>query len=303
VNPPRGIRTGITCQTPSEAPSLRAEQFTSLLWWFLFIFLFLQPWISRVQLQRARESLIRKLEKKRGSRVITLIHRQETVGFLGIPIFRYINIEDSEEILRAIRLTPEDMPIDLIVHTPGGLVLAATQIANALSDHKGEVRVIVPHYAMSGGTLIAMAADKIIMDRHAVLGPVDPQLGQYPAASIKKVLDTKPVEKIEDQTLILGDIAQKALNQMREYVYNLLLKKGYSEEVAQRVAQDFTQGKWTHDYPLTYEVLKEYGLRVSTDVPEEVYQLMALYPQPKDNAVPSVQYIPVPYRKAQNANN
>jgi ClpP class serine protease len=272
----------------------------SFLWWFLFLFLFLQPWISRVQLQRARESLIRQLEKKRGSRVITLIHRQETVGFLGIPIFRYINIEDSEEVLRAIRMTPDDMPIDFIVHTPGGLVLAATQIANALADHKGEVRVIVPHYAMSGGTLIALASDKIIMDRHAVLGPVDPQLGQYPAASIKKVLDTKPVEKIEDQTLILGDIAQKALKQMEEYVYNLLLKKGYSQEVAQRVAKDFTQGKWTHDYPLTYEILKEYGLRVSTDVPEEVYQLMALYPQPKDNAVPSVQYIPVPYRKAQN---
>ncbi|RTZ68989.1 MAG: hypothetical protein DSZ30_03275 [Aquificaceae bacterium] len=271
----------------------------SFLWWFLILFVFLQPWLSKMQLQRARESLIRRLEQKRGSRVITLIHRQETMGFLGIPLFRFINIEDSEEVLRAIRMTPDDMPIDLIVHTPGGLVLAATQIANALAEHKGEVRVIVPHYAMSGGTLIALAADKIIMDKHAVLGPVDPQLGQYPAASIKKVLETKPVEKIDDQTLILADIAQKALDQMKEYVYNLLLKKGYPEEVAQRVAQDFSQGKWTHDYPLTYEVLKEYGLRVSTDVPEEVYELMELYPQPKQNAVPSVQYIPLPYRKSQ----
>ncbi len=271
----------------------------NFLWWFLILFVFLQPWLSKMQLQRARESIIRRLEQKRGSRVITLIHRQETMGFLGIPLFRFINIEDSEEILRAIRMTPDDMPIDLIVHTPGGLVLAATQIANALAEHKGEVRVIVPHYAMSGGTLIALAADKIIMDKHAVLGPVDPQLGQYPAVSIKKVLETKPVEKIDDQTLILADIAQKALDQMKEYVYNLLLKKGYPEEVAQKVAQDFSQGKWTHDYPLTYEVLKEYGLRVSTDVPEEVYRLMELYPQPKQNAVPSVQYIPLPYRKSQ----
>ncbi|HID80001.1 MAG TPA: hypothetical protein EYH48_04515 [Aquifex aeolicus] len=273
----------------------------NFLWWFLILFVILQPWLSKIQLQRARESLIRRLEQKRKSRVITLIHRQETLGFLGIPLFRFINIEDSEEILRAIRMTPDDMPIDLIVHTPGGLVLAATQIANALADHKGEVRVIVPHYAMSGGTLIALAADKIILDKHAVLGPVDPQLGQYPAASIKKVLERKPVEKIEDQTLILGDVAQKALHQMKDYVYNLLLKKGYSEEVAQRVAQDFTQGKWTHDYPLTYEILKEYGLRVSTDVPEEVYELMALYPQPKQNAVPSVQYIPLPYKNSQNS--
>ncbi len=226
-----------------------------------------------------------------------MIHRQETMGFLGIPLFRFITIEDSEEVLRAIRMTPDDMPIDFIIHTPGGLALAATQIANALADHKGEVRVIVPHYAMSGGTLIALAADKIIMDRHAVLGPVDPQLGNLPAASIKKAVETKPVEKLEDQTLILGDVAQKALKQMYDYVYNLLLKKKYPEEIARRVAEDFSQGKWTHDYPLTYDLLREYGLRVSTDVPEEVYELMELYPQPKQNSVPSVQYIPVPYKK------
>ncbi len=268
----------------------------NLMWWLLIIFVFLQPWLAKLQLQRARESLIRRLEEKRNSRVITMIHRQETMGFLGIPIFRFINIEDSEEVLRAIRMTPDDMPIDFIIHTPGGLALAATQIANALADHKGEVRVIVPHYAMSGGTLIALAADKIIMDPHAVLGPVDPQLGQMPAASIKKALEQKPVDKLDDQTLILGDVAEKALKQMYDYVYNLLLKKGYDEETAKRVAEDFSQGKWTHDYPLTYEVLKEYGLRVSTDVPEEVYELMALYPQPKQNAVPSVQYIPVPYK-------
>ena len=275
----------------------------NMLWWLLILFIFLQPWFSKYQLQRARETLIRRLERKRGSRVITMIHRQETMGFLGIPLFRFITIEDSEEVLRAIRMTPDDMPIDFIIHTPGGLALAATQIANALADHKGEVRVIVPHYAMSGGTLIALAADKIIMDKHAVLGPVDPQLGQMPAASIKKAVETKPVEKLEDQTLILGDVAEKALKQMYDYVYNLLLKKGYSEEVAKRVAEDFSQGKWTHDYPLTYDLLKEYGLRVSTDVPEEVYELMELYPQPKQNAVPSVQYIPVPYKKETKVRN
>jgi len=190
-----------------------------------------------------------------------------------------------------------DMAIDFIIHTPGGLALAATQIANALKEHKGEVRVIVPHYAMSGGTLIALAADKIIMDPHAVLGPVDPQIGQFPAISIKRVLEVKPVEKIDDQTLILADVAEKALQQMYKYLYNLLRDKGYDEETAKKVAEDFSQGKWTHDYPLTYEVLKEYNLRVSTDVPEEVYELMELYPQPKQNAVPAVQYIPVPYKK------
>lgn len=254
------------------------------------------PLWRRYILSKAREGLIRELERKRGSRVITLIHRQESLGFLGIPLFRYINIEDSEQVLRAIRMTPPDMPIDLIVHTPGGLALAATQIANALVRHKGPVRIIIPHYAMSGGTLLALAADEIIIDPNGVLGPVDPQIGQMPAASILKVLEKKDIKDIEDQTLILADIAQKAIEQMKNYLVWLLTENNMEKERAQAVAEELATGKYTHDYPLTVEYLKNLGLKVSTEVPEEVYQLMEFFPQPMGSQVPSVQYIPVPYR-------
>lgn len=268
----------------------------NFLWFFLLIFLFIIPVWRRFLLNRAREAIIEQLERKRGSRVITLIHRQESLALLGVPIFRYINIEDSEQVLRAIRMTPEDMPIDLIIHTPGGLALAATQIANALSRHKAPVRVIVPHYAMSGGTLIALAADEIVMDHNAVLGPVDPQLGQMPAASILKVLELKKIDEIDDQTLILADVAKKAIDQMIDYLVNLLKNNGMEEEKARRIAQELATGKYTHDYPLSVEKLREIGLNVSTEVPEEVYALMDLFPQPMGSQVPSVQYIPVPYK-------
>ena len=76
--------------------------------------------------------------------------------------------------------------------------------------------VFVPHYAMSGGTLLCLAADEVAMD-NAVLGPVDPRIGDYPAASILKVPHLKPPE-IDDTTFILVDIAAKAQNQMREFV-------------------------------------------------------------------------------------
>lgn len=271
----------------------------NLLWLFLLLaFLFIPFW-KRFLLSKAREALIRQLEEKRGSRVITLIHRQESLGFFGIPIFRYINIEDSEQVLRAIRMTPPEMPIDLIVHTPGGLALAATQIANALVRHKGPVRVIIPHYAMSGGTLLALASDEIVMDPNAVLGPVDPQIGQMPAASILKVLQQKELKDIEDQTIILADIAQKAIDQMKSYLLWLLTQNGIEEEKAKRIADELATGKYTHDYPLTVEYLKSIGLNVNTEVPEEVYALMELFPQPVGSQVPSVQYIPVPYRTGQ----
>ncbi|ASJ13327.1 SDH family Clp fold serine proteinase [Thermococcus thioreducens] len=253
--------------------------FGSLLWWLFFMYILLWPQMQYRSLQLARAKILKRLSEKRGSTVITMIHRQESVGLFGIPFYKFISIEDSEEVLRAIRAAPKDKPIDLIIHTPGGLVLAATQIAKALHDHPAETRVIVPHYAMSGGTLIALAADRIIMDPHAVLGPVDPQLGQYPGPSIVRAVERKGVDKVDDQTLILADVAEKAIKQVREFVYGLL-KDRYGEEKARELAQILTEGRWTHDYPITYEHAKELGLHVETEVPDEVYALMELYRQP-----------------------
>jgi ClpP class serine protease len=253
------------------------------------------PIIKQQVIERARFKLIRQIEQARQSRVITLIHRQESISLLGIPISRYINVEDSEQVLRAIRLTPDDMPIDIILHTPGGLVLAAEQIANALEKHPAKVSVFIPHYAMSGGTMIAMSADEIIMDDNAVLGPVDPQLGQYPAASLVKVTKMKNINRIDDNTLIMADMAEKALRQVKEFVY-YLLEDNLGAEKAEELATMLTDGRWTHDYPITCDQAKEWGLNISIDFPTEVHLLMELYPQPAQRR-PSVQFIPVPYGK------
>ncbi|MGH2490057.1 MAG: SDH family Clp fold serine proteinase, partial [Candidatus Limnocylindria bacterium] len=104
----------------------------SWLLWLFFIAQFFIPLLQKRMLQVRRQAAIRVVEQSRHSRLITMIHRQETMSFLGFPIARYIDIEDSEDVLRAIRFTPPDMPIDLLLHTPGGLVLASEQIAFAL---------------------------------------------------------------------------------------------------------------------------------------------------------------------------
>jgi ClpP class serine protease len=225
---------------------------------------------------------------------VLLVHRQETMSLLGFPLFRYIDINDSEEVLRAIHLTDPEIPLDLVLHTPGGLVLAATQIARAVSGRKGKVTVFVPHYAMSGGTLIALAADEIVMCEHAVLGPVDPQLGEYPAASILKAVRQKPIAEVDDKTLILADQAEKALIQMQHEVGELLAGK-YPAEKAPELAKVLSSGTWTHDYPISYARARELGLRVGSDMPENILHLMQLYPQPIRRQ-PSVEYVPLPYR-------
>jgi ClpP class serine protease len=262
--------------------------------WLFFMLSALQPIIKQKLLEASRKRMIALIERERKSRVVLLVHRQETMSLLGFPIFRYIDINDSEEVLRAIHLTDSEIPIDLVLHTPGGLVLAATQIARAIFTRKGKVTVFVPHYAMSGGTLLALAADEIVMSEYAVLGPVDPQLGEYPAASILKAAHQKPIAEVDDKTLILADQAEKAIAQMRQEVTELLAGK-YADQKAADLAKLMTSGTWTHDYPITCERASELGLPVNSDIPENVLRLMELYPQPMRRQ-PSVEYVPVPYR-------
>jgi ClpP class serine protease len=262
------------------------------LFWIFIVFSTLLPALQRQLIAWARVSRMQQLEKRRGSRVITLIHRQETMSLLGIPIVRYISIEDSEALLQAIRLTPGEVPIDLVLHTPGGLVLASEQIAEALKRRQGKVTVMVPHYAMSGGSLIALAAHEIIMDENAVLGPIDPQIGEYPAASIVRAAQ-QPNANRDDRTLILADIAEKALRQVYDTVLALIHDR-MPEERAREITTLLTQGTWTHDYPIDVDQLRAMGFTVSTTLPREVYDLMRLYPQAAQRR-PSVEYIPVPY--------
>ncbi len=263
-----------------------------LLFWFLLIFMLLSQWVGRASLENKRSAVIEELQKARGSRVITLIHREETVNLLGMAVNRYIDIDDAEAVLRAIRLTPAKNPIDLIIHTPGGLVLAASQIARALRAHEGKITVFIPHYAMSGGTLIALAADEIVMDPNAVLGPVDPQIGDLPAASIIKTVELKKPEHLDDRTLILADMSAKAISQVTSLV-TTLLEKHLPKEKAEEVARLISTGQFTHDFPITVERAKSVGLPISTDMPKSIYSLMDLYPQ-RGVGRPSVNYVPLP---------
>jgi len=242
-------------------------------------------------LERQRAAALGELESARGSRVIAIIQREEAANVFGVPVQQSIGIDDSEAVLRAIRFTPSEQPLDVVLHTPGGMVLAAEQIARALVERKGKVTVFVPHYAMSGGTLIALAADEIVMDENAVLGPVDPQIGDIPAASIVRAVEVKGTQHVDDDTLIIADIAQKARVQVAGFVAQILAKHMDAKQSLE-VATVLSDGRWTHDYPITVQAARAFGLAVSTDMPRGVYDLMDLYPQ-SGGTRPSVWYVPL----------
>ena len=259
--------------------------------WLALLFILLAQVFGGRGVEKQRSGALAKIEEARKSRVIAMIHRQESESILGVPVGGSISIDDSEAVLRAIRLTPPEQPIDIILHTPGGLVLAAEQIAKALVERKGKVTVFVPHYAMSGGTLIALAADEIVMDANAVLGPVDPQLGDMPAASILKAVELKGPKNVGDEFLMLADMANKARNQVASFVAQVLMKH-MPEKQSVQVATILTEGRWTHDFPITVQAARQLGLKVSTEMPLPIYELMDLYPQ-GGGIRPSVWYVPL----------
>jgi ClpP class serine protease len=263
--------------------------FSTLIWIF-FALMILQPLMMGRWFGMKRTQAIRAIEQLNGSRVITMIHRQEKRSLFGFSVSRHIDLEDAQTIIAAIKETPPDRPIDLVLHTPGGLVLAAMQIARAVEAHPAKVSVYVPVYAMSGGTLIALAADEIVLGEFSMLGPIDPQIVGLPAASIVKARDSKPIADVFDLTLILADMSEKALAQVKRGAVELLtprMEQGAAEALAAKLAG----GNWTHDYALTATEAKELGLPVKVGMPLEVMELMKHYPQPIQQS--GVEYLPV----------
>lgn len=258
--------------------------------WILLALIALQPLLAGRWLAIKRAQAIRAIERSRRSRVITMIHRQEKRSLFGVSVARHIDLEDAQTIIGAIKETPKDLPIDLIIHTPGGLVLAAMQIARAVEAHPAKVTVFVPVYAMSGGTLIALAADEIVLAEFSVLGPIDPQIVGLPAASIVRARDSKPIEHVFDLTLVLADVSEKALAQVKRGAVELLtshLDKAAAESLADKLAG----GHWTHDYALTATEASALGLPISVAMPLEVIELMKLYPQPVQRS--GVEFLPL----------
>lgn len=207
-----------------------------------------------------------------------MIYRQESIGFFGILVYKFISIEDSEEVFRVIRSVLKDKLIDLIIYMFGGLVLVVIQIVRVFKEYLVEMCVIVLYYVMSGGIFIVFVVDKIIMDLNVVFGLVDLQFGQYLVLSILRVVEKKGLEKVDDQILILVDVVEKVIKQVQDFVFSFFKDK-YGEEKVRELVQIFMEGRWMYDYLIIVDYVREFGFNVEIDVFEEVYVFMEFYKQ------------------------
>lgn len=259
---------------------LSTTDFLIVLGVIILLYMLIYPQWQVRSARRRRLSGIREMERKWGTKILTMIHRKEAISMLGIPVYQFIDVEDAEEVLRGIR-EAKDKPIDLIIHTPGGQLHASMQIARALKNHSARTRVFVPHYSMSGGTIIALAATEIIMDKDASLGPVDPQVGDilrgvFPAPSWLHVARKKGLEA-DDTTLLMSDISEKALKFTRGMVNELLEGKFDNKEKQEQVVEKLTGGEMIHSEMISTADAQALGLPVSTQLPPEIHEFMKYY--------------------------
>lgn len=243
-----------SASTPSKRPATKAE----ILAW--------------------RRSIIEDLERERGTKVITMIHKKElwTEEEEGSEI----SVEDTTKVLMELRKTPPDKPVDLIIHTPGGYALAAQMMAMAIKFHPAKVTVIVPFYAMSGGSLMSLAASEIMMEKYSVLGPVDPQIptpgGMWPAGSLATLVKIKPIQTVSDSMVILAEAGNLEIENAKAFVMWLLDGK-MDKDQAEQVADFLARGYMSHATPITLDVARTLGLKVVEGIPDKVYELFKTF--------------------------
>ncbi|MHB8587189.1 MAG: SDH family Clp fold serine proteinase [Thermoplasmatota archaeon] len=230
--------------------------------------------LPRIDLWRRTQYRQRLLQaigaRHENARVFAIIHGKGRLGFLGTGPDAALDMEDAEAMLRFLR-SAGTRPVDIILHTPGGMYLAAVQMARALREHPGHTRVLVPYYAMSGGTLIALAAKEIIMAPPAVLGPVDPQVGDFlrgrhSVASWTRITREKG-SAADDLSIAYGDVSEKLLKESRAVVMGLVAGRVADPAI---VADRLVSGTMSHGAPLGVGELRGLGLPVQRDLPPEV---------------------------------
>ena len=186
----------------------------------------------------------------------------------------YLTVREAFEVLAQIRSVDANTPIDIILHTPGGSAFACEMIAAALKD-RPRTTAYVPYCAMSAGTIIALATEKVVMGDHACLGPIDLQLGPFSAESFIRLLKEKPIKDVDDMFVLLGYLAEKDLKTARQRACEMLNKKHFGRDDACQLTDFLVSGDLPHSEQINRARAAELGVNVAKgDCPEAVYRMV-----------------------------
>jgi len=251
---------------------------------FVFVFFILSGVIfsivSQFMVDYQLNTIVSQYEKKYNAKIFYFIHRKKNLGIFGIPLYEYLEVYDAHRFLRDLRSVPQDKNLVIILHSPGGELLAAMQIAKVLKDWKGRVDVVVPYYAMSAGTLIALSADVIYAYKDVAFGPIDPQVtfgngDKYTSAvDVYRTCRNKTFFlSLEDN--VICETSRKVVKQMEIFLREVVLN-GRDQKTVNNVINAFLYTEKPHDSPFFASDLRKMGLNVIFEIPKELNELSSL---------------------------
>ncbi|OBK85271.1 hypothetical protein A5649_02695 [Mycolicibacter heraklionensis] len=160
---------------------------------------------SGAWMQEQLTSSLRQIGVLRGDRNVILY----ASAFLQKPdipgTYLMITNEDLNGLMSVIYKMDCSKGVTLVLHTPGGVTVAAETMVSYIRSKFSDVEVIIPTFAMSAGTMLCLSADRIVMGRQSQLGPIDPQMSVGGGRSMSARAVTEQFERAKAE--ILQDVA------------------------------------------------------------------------------------------------
>lgn len=192
-------------------------------------------------------------------------------GMTGSSKKYYINgnidskiLENFKEFMLKIN---ENDDIHIFIDTNGGSFTSAQIISDIILSHKGETNAIILNKAFSAGTLIALSCNNLYMHKNAYLSPVDVQYGNFfetvQLTAVKNILENKNPDKINDNTFILADQADKCKALLDSIFVKIIEPKYHDEAVRLKIKSEIFDGqKYTHSTAFSRQHLQNIGVNV-----------------------------------------
>lgn len=223
-----------------------------------------------------RDEIIKKIEDKRGSRVISYITGDR------VPFATKIAGDIIPLLGNLLNSIGKVKKISLLLYTSGGDMLAPIRIVKLIRNHCDEFEVLVPYKAHSAGTLICLGADTIVMGKLGELTPVDPTTG-HPFNPQNPVNPRQRLEvSVEDLNSYLLFAKEKAevKNEQMVDVYKILAEKLHPLSIgnayrAYRMARLLTERLlWLHmDKEKDNERIKKIVKEITGDITIHAYPI------------------------------
>lgn len=227
----------------------------------------------------AQQTLMR-IQEKRQRRLIALI------------VHGHINKQVAYEVDNMLRQMGDITDLDIMLDSSGGDLDAAYKILKVIKSHAKETAIIVPSYAKSAATLIALGGDSLILSRGGELGPMDPQVPDIytgvfvPANSVKETVAF--LEGLNDQVVKVSLTEKIPTLMVGAYRASAKASRQYLEEVladrkvhyTKALIDMFTEKFFSHGYPMDAKFLNKNGIKTVTLNSEDefaIHELLDIY--------------------------